>query len=47
MMGDANVAALQFESNVADVPVMSSRAGLYIYINALVCSVDFLTLRSG
>ncbi|WEW55466.1 mediator complex subunit [Emydomyces testavorans] len=35
MMGDVSVAALQFESNVVDVPVISSRAGLYIYINAL------------
>ncbi|EEP81932.1 conserved hypothetical protein [Uncinocarpus reesii 1704] len=35
MMGDVNVAVLQFESNVVDSPAISSRAGLYIYINAL------------
>ncbi|EAS33065.3 RNA polymerase II mediator complex subunit Nut1 [Coccidioides immitis RS] len=35
MMGDVNVAVLQFESNVVDIPTTSSRAGLYIYINAL------------
>ncbi|KAK2748758.1 mediator complex subunit [Myotisia sp. PD_48] len=30
-----NVSTLEFESNVVDTPALSSRAGLYIYINAL------------
>jgi mediator of RNA polymerase II transcription subunit 5 len=36
MMDGVNVSALEFESNVIDGPVISARAGLYIYINALV-----------
>lgn len=41
MMDSVNVNALQFEASVMDGPVVNSRAGLYIYINAMVC---FLSL---
>ena len=36
MMGGVNVSALEFESNVVDTPPINSRAGLFIYVNALV-----------
>jgi len=36
MMDGMNMNALQFEASVLDGPVINSRAGLYIYINALV-----------
>ena len=32
-----NVNALQFEASVMDGPVVSTRAGLYVYINSMVC----------
>ncbi|PYH89710.1 mediator of RNA polymerase II transcription subunit 5 [Aspergillus ellipticus CBS 707.79] len=35
MMENVNVNALQFEDSVMDGPVLNSRAGLYIYINAM------------
>ncbi|KAE8390591.1 mediator complex, subunit Med5 [Aspergillus alliaceus] len=35
MMENVNVNALQFEASVMDGPVINSRAGLYIYINAM------------
>lgn len=35
MMDGVNVNSLQFESSVMDGPVINSRAGLYIYINAM------------
>ncbi|KAL4906427.1 mediator of RNA polymerase II transcription subunit 5 [Aspergillus multicolor] len=35
MMGDVNVNALQFEASVMDGPVIHSRAGLYVYVNAM------------
>ena len=35
MMDGVNVNALQFESSVMDGPVINSRAGHYIYINAM------------
>lgn len=35
MMDGMNVNALQFESSVMDGPVINSRAGLYVYINAM------------
>ncbi|KUL84272.1 hypothetical protein ZTR_07568 [Talaromyces verruculosus] len=35
MMDGMNMNALQFEASVLDGPVVNSRAGLYIYINAL------------
>ncbi|KAI1953073.1 mediator complex subunit [Ophidiomyces ophidiicola] len=35
MIGDVGVALLQFESSVVHIPTISSRAGLYIYINSL------------
>ncbi|KAL1961468.1 hypothetical protein VTN77DRAFT_1841 [Rasamsonia byssochlamydoides] len=35
MMDGVNVNALQFEASVIDGPVINSRAGLYIYINAM------------
>ena len=28
---------LPFETSVLDTPIVNSRAGLYVYINALVC----------
>lgn len=36
MMDGVNVNALQFEASVIDGPVINSRAGLYIYLNAMV-----------
>ncbi|RDW59293.1 putative RNA polymerase II mediator complex subunit Nut1 [Aspergillus mulundensis] len=35
MMGDVNVNALQFEASVLDGPTIHSRAGLYVYVNAM------------
>ncbi|PWY86256.1 mediator of RNA polymerase II transcription subunit 5 [Aspergillus heteromorphus CBS 117.55] len=35
MMGNVNVNALQFEDSVMDGPMINSRAGLYVYINAM------------
>ncbi|ODH38206.1 hypothetical protein ACO22_02480 [Paracoccidioides brasiliensis] len=35
MMENVNISALEFESNVLDGSIMNSRAGPYIYINAL------------
>ncbi|KAK2753905.1 mediator complex subunit [Arachnomyces sp. PD_36] len=35
MMDEVDATAMQFESNVIDGPVINSRAGLYIYLNAL------------
>ncbi|KAL2868483.1 putative RNA polymerase II mediator complex subunit Nut1 [Aspergillus lucknowensis] len=35
MMDNVNVSALQFEASVIDGPTINSRAGLYIYINAM------------
>ncbi|KAL5338961.1 mediator of RNA polymerase II transcription subunit 5 [Aspergillus crustosus] len=35
MMGNVNVNALQFEASVIDGPTINSRAGLYVYINAM------------
>lgn len=32
-----NVNALQFEASVMDGPVVNTRAGLYVYINSMVC----------
>lgn len=36
MMDNVNVNALQFEASVMDGPIINSRAGLCIYINAMV-----------
>lgn len=36
MMDEVGATAMQFEPNVVDGPVINSRAGLYIYVNALV-----------
>jgi len=36
LMHGVNLAALQFESGVMDGPVIHSRAGLYVYLNASV-----------
>jgi mediator of RNA polymerase II transcription subunit 5 len=36
MMDGMNINALQFEASVIDGPVINSRAGLYVYINAMV-----------
>jgi mediator of RNA polymerase II transcription subunit 5 len=38
MMDEVDANAIQFESNVIDNPIINSRAGLYIYLNALVGS---------
>lgn len=38
MMDNVNVNALQFEASVMDGPIINSRAGLCIYINAMVSS---------
>jgi mediator of RNA polymerase II transcription subunit 5 len=32
-----NVNALQFEASIMDVPAVNTRAGLYVYINSMVC----------
>lgn len=37
MMDNVNVNALNFEASVIDGPAINSRAGLYVYINAMVC----------
>lgn len=37
MMDGISVNALQFEASVMNEPVINSRAGLYIYLNAMVC----------
>jgi mediator of RNA polymerase II transcription subunit 5 len=41
MMDSVNVNALQFEATVMDAPVINSRAGLYVYINAMVFVAGF------
>lgn len=38
MMENVNISALEFESNVLDGVIINSRAGPYIYVNALVCA---------
>ncbi|KAE8340248.1 mediator of RNA polymerase II transcription subunit 5 [Aspergillus arachidicola] len=56
MMDNVNVNALQFEASVMDGPVINSRAGLYIYINAMLMGrplvddsmlLNYLTNRYG
>ncbi|KAB8255036.1 mediator of RNA polymerase II transcription subunit 5 [Aspergillus pseudonomiae] len=56
MMDNVNVNALQFEASVMDGPVINSRAGLYIYINAMLVGrplvddsmlLNYLTNRYG
>lgn len=56
MMENVNVNALQFEASVMDGPVINSRAGLYIYINAMLVGrplvddsmlLNYLTNRYG
>lgn len=42
MMDGMNMNALQFEASVLDGPVINSRAGLYVYINALVSMINFV-----
>lgn len=41
MMENMNVNALQFEASVMDGPVINSRAGLYVFINAMVDMTSF------
>ncbi len=40
LMQGVNFAALQFQNSVLDGPTLTSRAGLYIYLSALVSSPD-------
>ncbi|GMF74920.1 unnamed protein product [Aspergillus oryzae] len=47
MMDNVNVNALQFEASVMDGPVINSRAGLYIYINAMVITATFDVLSNA
>lgn len=56
MMDGVNVNALQFEASVIDGPVINSRAGLYIYLNAMLVGrplvddnmfMNYLTNRYG
>ncbi|GLB11571.1 mediator complex subunit [Aspergillus tubingensis] len=56
MMENVNVNALQFEDSVMDGPVINSRAGLYVYINAMLVGrplvddsmlLNFLSNRYG
>lgn len=42
-----NVNALQFESSVMDGPVVNTRAGLYVYINSMVCVVSPFDITCG
>jgi mediator of RNA polymerase II transcription subunit 5 len=42
-----NVNALQFEASVMDGPVVNTRAGLYIYINSMVCHSHPLRYANG
>lgn len=43
MMDSVNVNAFQFEASVMDGPIINSRAGLYVYINAMVFSRCFIS----
>jgi mediator of RNA polymerase II transcription subunit 5 len=43
MMENMNVNALQFEASVMDGPAINSRAGLYVFINAMV-GISFRSL---
>ena len=36
-----NVNALQFEASVMDSPAVDTRAGLYVYINSMVCRYKY------
>ncbi|KAJ9261509.1 hypothetical protein DTO195F2_4039 [Paecilomyces variotii] len=56
MMDGVNVNALQFEASVIDGPVVNSRAGLYVYVNAMLVGrplvddsmlINYLTNRYG
>ncbi|RAL05751.1 putative RNA polymerase II mediator complex subunit Nut1 [Aspergillus ibericus CBS 121593] len=56
MMENVNVNALQFEDSVMDGPMINSRAGLYVYINAMLVGrplvddsmlLNFLSNRYG
>lgn len=47
MMDGMNMNALQFEASVIDGPVINSRAGLYVYINAMVTPLSTTELHSG
>jgi mediator of RNA polymerase II transcription subunit 5 len=42
MMDNVNVNALNFEASIIDGPTINSRAGLYVYINAMVFLSMFL-----
>lgn len=46
MMENMNVNALQFEASVMDGPVINSRAGLYVFINAMV-GINLLASCTG
>ena len=43
LLGDDHSKAITFENRVMEMPIAHSRAGLFIYINALVSSVRLLT----
>jgi len=45
LMPDVDFAGLQFQNGVLDGPPLTSRAGLYIYLNALVSLTDVMQLE--
>lgn len=47
MMENVNVNALQFEASVMDGPTIHSRAGLYVYINAMVGLITFAEFEAN
>lgn len=47
MMDGVNVNALQFEDSVMDEPVINSRAGLYVYLNAMVLMLRLSTFTES
>jgi mediator of RNA polymerase II transcription subunit 5 len=46
MMDNVNVNALQFEASVIDGPTINSRAGLYVYVNAMVILLILLVVHT-
>lgn len=47
MMDGVNVNALHFEASVIDGPVVNSRAGLYVFVNAMVSASLSVKLMSS
>lgn len=41
---DVNLGSLAFQESVMDTPPVATRAGIYVYLNALVCHHDPATV---